>query len=65
MYDFCMLPLALKAHLPKEDENALSEIPTRWKAGIKIQIISMICAEQIYVFTSELIIPLTYCRSFY
>ena len=36
MYDFHTLPFTLMTRLPKEDQDALNEIPTRWKGGMKL-----------------------------
>ena len=33
MYDFHTLPFTLKTHLPLEDQEALLQIPEKWKGG--------------------------------
>ena len=33
MYDFHTLPFTLKTHLPLEDQEALIQIPAKWKGG--------------------------------
>ena len=36
MYDFHTLPFTLKTHLPLEDQEALLQIPEKWKGGKSI-----------------------------